>query len=157
MTDAVGLDLVLRTYPGAGPTLRDRGQMLVAQRLGELAGPTWKPSLEVTAGDRGEAIDEVFWGPDEVLAVEIIRHLRDYQAQYRAASLKRDWLARHHQRPIRVILAVEDLRRNRAAIAAHVPLVASVLPAGTRRIVAALRAGRPVGSDGLMWVRRPSR
>ena len=155
VTDAVGLDLVLRTYPGSGPTLHDRGQMNVAAHLSELAHSSWRVSLEVTAGTHGEAIDEVFWGPDEILDVEIVRHLRDYQAQYRAASLKRDWLANQHSRPVRLILAVEYLRSNRAAAAPHMRLIRTSLPAGSRQILDALRTGTPVGSDGLLWVRRP--
>jgi transcriptional regulator with XRE-family HTH domain len=156
VTDAVGLDLVSRTYPGAGPTLHDRGQMIIAAHLSELAHSSWRTSLEVTAGTHGEAIDQIFWGPDEILGVEIIRHLRDYQAQYRAASLKRDWLANQHSRPVRLILAIEDLRSNRAAAAPYMRLMSTSLPAGSRQILDALRTGTAVGSDGVLWVRRPS-
>lgn len=157
VTDAVGLDLVLRAYPGSGTALRDRGQLAIAQHLAGLAHSAWTVRLEVSAGDYGQAIDMVFWGGSEVLAVEIIRHLADYQSQYRSVSLKRDWLAHRHQRPIRLVLAVEDLRRNRTALAPYMGVLDSVLPAGSHRVLGALRSGRPLGSDGLLWVRRPSR
>lgn len=68
VSDAVGLDLVIRAYPGSGPTLHDRGQMVIAAHLSELAHSSWRVSLEVTAGTHGEAIDQVFWGPDEFSA-----------------------------------------------------------------------------------------
>lgn len=152
--DAVGLDVVVRLYPGPGLRLRDRGQLSIAQHLAGLAHPGWTVGLEVAAGDHGQAIDEVFWGRDEIVAVEIIRHLGDYQAQYRSATLKRDWLGRHHEGPIRLVLAVEDLRANRTALAPYSALVASVLPAGSRRVVETLRRGRLLGTDGLLWVRR---
>ena len=77
----------------------------------------------------------------------------DFQGQYRSVSLKRDWLARQHGRPVRLVIAVEDLRSNRAAIAPHMSLIGSILPAGSRRIMDAIRSGRPLGSDGLLWVR----
>ena len=154
VSDAVGLDLVIRAYPGRGTSLRDRGQLLIAEHLARTAHRAWKVRLEVTAGEHGQAIDEVFLGPDEILAIEIIRHMGDYQGQYRSASLKRDWLARQHRRPIRLVLAIEDLRSNRNALAPHMGLVGSLLPAGSRQIMQAIRAGRPLGSDGLLWVRR---
>lgn len=157
VTDAIGLDLVVHAYPGRGTSLRDRGQLTIAQYLAESAHPAWTMSLEVTAGDHGQAIDQVFWGSHEILAVEIIRHLGDYQGQYRSVSLKRDWLASQHGRPVRLVLAIEDLRLNRAAIAPHLGVVRSVLPAGSHQVTQALRTGRPLGSDGLMWVRRTGR
>ena len=155
VTDAVGLDLVIRAYPGTGTSLRDRGQMAIAEYLAGVAHSAWRVSLEVTAGEFGQAIDQVLWGTDEILAVEIIRHMADYQAQYRSVSLKRDWLAAKHERPVRLVLAVEDLRSNRAVLMPHLVLVRSVLPAGSRQIMDALRSGRPLGCDGLAWVRRP--
>lgn len=154
VTDAVGLDLVVRAYPGSGLRLRDRGQLAIAQRLVALADSSWSAGLEVTAGDHGQAIDLVFARGDEIVAVEIIRHLGDFQAQYRSASLKRDWLARHHQRPTRLVLAIEDLRANRAALAPIEALVGSALPAGSRRVLDALRTGTALSSDGMLWVRR---
>lgn len=156
VTDAVGLDLVIRAHPGKRTSLRDRGQMAIAEYLAGVAHPAWKVGLEITAGQFGQAIDEVFWGPDEILAVEIIRHMADYQGQYRSVSLKRDWLANRHRRPVRLVLAVEDLRSNRTAVSPHMGLISSVLPAGSRQVMDALRSGRPLGSDGLVWVRRPT-
>ena len=156
VTDAVGLDLVIRAHPGRGPSLRDRGQMTIAQYLSRKAHPAWSIGLEVTAGDFGQAIDQVFSGPQEIMAVEIIRHMGDFQGQYRTISLKRDWLSRHHRRPVRLVLAVEDLRSNRAVLAPHMSLVGSILPAGSRHVMQAIRTGRPLGSDGLLWVRRPA-
>ena len=155
VTDAVGLDLVVRAHPGRGTSLRDRGQLTIAQYLAGEAHSAWRIGLEVTAGEYGQAIDQVLWGSDEILAVEIIRHMGDYQGQYRAVSLKRDWLARQHGRPVRLVLAVEDLRSNRTALAPHMALIGSVLPAGSRQVLHALRNGQPLKSDGLLWVRRP--
>ncbi|MGQ0607989.1 MAG: helix-turn-helix domain-containing protein [Chloroflexota bacterium] len=157
VTDAVGLDLVIRAYPGRGPSLRDRGQATIAQYLATEAHAAWKIGIEVTSGDFGQATDQVLYGPTEIAAVEIIRHMGDFQGQYRAASLKRDWLARQHRRPVRLVLAVEDLRSNRMVLGPHVTLLGSVLPAGSRQVMQAIRSGTPLGSDGLLWIRRPRR
>jgi hypothetical protein len=153
-TDAVGLDLVLRTYPGRGPGLRDTGQLTIARRIAAMAHPSWRVALEEPAGDHGEAIDQVFWGADTIVAVEIERMLLDFQAQYRRASIKRDWLAARHTRPVRLVLAVEDTRRNRAAVAPHLTLIHTVLLVGPRQALAALRTGTDLGGDALCWIRR---
>lgn len=152
--DAIGLDLVVRAYPGRRLTLRDRGQMHAAQRLVALSHPSTSHELEVAAGDHGEAIDLVLWRPREVLAVEIVRRLVDFQAQYRALALKRDWLARQHARPIRLVIALEDLRLNRRALVGHELLIQRTLPAGTRQVFAALTSGADLGTDALAWLRR---
>ena len=154
VTDAVGLDLVIHAYPGRGTSLRDRGQLKIAQYLARAAHPAWDVSLEVTAGDHGQAIDQVFWGSNEILAVEIIRRMGDFQGQYRSVSLKRDWLARQHRRPVRLVLAVEDLRSNRTALAPHIGLIGPTFPSGSRQIMQTIRSGRALGSDGLLWIRR---
>lgn len=151
--DAVGLDLVCQTYPGREPGLRDSGQLAVAQQLARVAAPSWRVTLEERTGDHGEAIDLVFWGPSEVLAVEIERLLLDWQAQSRRWRAKRDWLAERHARPVRLVIVVADTRRNRAALHAFGPMVQQVLPAGTRAVMTAIRSGSPLGSDALCWLR----
>jgi transcriptional regulator with XRE-family HTH domain len=155
VTDAVGLDFVARAYPGREPSLRDSGQLVFAMALARMASSRWQMELEVPAGEHGEAIDQVFSGPTEVLAVEIERRLADGQAQYRRWRLKREWLQARTDRPVRLVVVVEDAQRNRTSIAPHTSLFASVLPLGTRAALAALRSGEPLGGDGLAWMRRP--
>lgn len=154
VTEAVGLDLVLRAYEGQAPSLRDTGQLELAQQLWEEAHASWQPSMELAVGEHGQAIDLCFFGPSEILAVEIERLAIDWQAQPRRADVKRRSLASRHQRPVRLVMAVEDRRRNRAALAAHLGVVRVALPAGSREVLAALRRGRPLGRDGLLWIRR---
>lgn len=154
VTDAVGLDLVLRAYPGTRLTLRDRGQLSIAQHLAGLAHLGWTIKLEERAGDHGQAVDLVILGASEIVAVEIIRHMNDFQAQYRSAVLKRDWLGHLDRRPVRLVMAVEDLRSNRAALAPFAAIIGGSLPAGSRRVLDSLKSGQPIGTDGLLWVRR---
>jgi hypothetical protein len=51
-------------------------------------------------------------------------------------------------------MAVEDLRSNRVALAPFNAIVGSALPAGSRGVMDSLRTGKPLGCDGLLWVRR---
>lgn len=151
---AVGLDVVIQAYPANPPSLRDSGQLIVAEYVCSIAHPTWKPELEVPAGQHREAIDVGLFGPREIIDVEIDRLILDWQKQHRRNTLKRDYLASRHQRPVRLVMAIEDTVRNRSAVAPHLPFIRSVLPAGTREVLRALRTGEPLGRDGLIWIRR---
>jgi DNA-binding XRE family transcriptional regulator len=154
VAEAVGLELVMRAYPGRQPSLRDTGQLEHAELLRSQANPSWQAQTEVTAGPNGEAIDLVLFGPHEILDIEIERMATDFQAQYRRANRKRETIADQHRRPVRLVLAIEDTRRNRAALEPHQAFMASVLPAGSRRVLTALRTGHALARDGLLWVRR---
>ena len=69
------------------------------------------------------------------------------------SSAKRDALAERHQRPVRLVLVVLDTRRNRVAVREHEALIRSALPPGSREFLSSLRNGKPLGRDGLVWVR----
>ena len=151
---AVGIDVVINGYRGRGPSLRDTGQLEIAEALLAIAHPAWKAALEVPAGAHGEAIDIGMFGPHEILATEIDRLIGDWQGQHRRNGLKRDYLAARHQRPVRLVMVIEDTERNRAAVAPHLDLIRTVLPAQSREVLTALRSGEPLGRDGLLWFRR---
>lgn len=157
VSEAVGLDLVLRAYPGRPPSLRDTGQLTLAEGLCARVHPSLQPTIELAIGQHGEAIDTVFFGPLEIIATEIERLIVDFQDQFRRADRKREALAAQHSRPVSLVLAVEDTRRNRAAVEPHLNFIRRLLPAGSREILGALRAGKPLGRDGLVWLRRPAR
>lgn len=156
-TDAVGLDLVLQSYPGREPSLRDSGQLALAQLVVEMASPTWRVALEEPAGGHGQALDLVLWGPQEIVAVEIERMLVDWQAQLRRWLAKREWLAAEHSRPVRLVILVADTRRNRVAVAPFGTVIGATFPMGSRAVFHAVRAGSPLGGDGLCWMRHPRR
>ena len=152
-TDAVGLDLVCQTYPGRPTSLRDSGQLAIAQVLAQMADTSYSVTMEHRAGDHGEAIDLVLWGANEVIATEIERAATDWQAQYRRACLKRDWLAARTDRPVRLVFVFADTKRNRAALSPFSVAITQALPAGTSAVLRAIRTGARLGSDGLCWFR----
>lgn len=157
--EAVGIDIVVRAYPGQPPSVRDAGQLGVEETIRAIAHGTWHLEAEVLAGDHGQAIDLCLFGPTEILAVEIDRLLLDFQEQYRRNALKREFLAARHRRPIRLVMVVLDTDRNRRAVQAHRAFIESVLPARSREILRSMRTGRPLTRDGLLWIRpdRPPR
>ncbi|MGI8658793.1 MAG: helix-turn-helix domain-containing protein [Candidatus Limnocylindria bacterium] len=157
VAESVGLDLVLRAYPGATPSLRDTGQLAIAERIGSQAAASWRTAIEMQVGPHGEAIDMVIFGAHEIWAVEIERMAADFQAQRRRADRKREMLADRHRRPVRLVMVVEDTRRNRRAIEPHLELIRGVFPAGSREILRSLRGGAALGKDGLLWIRPTDR
>jgi len=152
----LGLKVWGKAFPASAPSLRDTGQLRIAQHLRKVASPALRVDLEHGLGN-GRAIDAVMLGVDEIIAGEIERLLADLQAQYRVADAKRIELAALHRRPVRLVLVVEDTRRNRAVAREHAGLVRSMLPASSREIMRAIRTGEPLGRDGLVWVRLPPR
>ena len=148
----LGLKLWARAFPVRTPTLRDTGQLAAARFLLSRLNAAWQPSVEHRLKS-GEAIDLALFGAREIIVTEIERLLADFQAQYRRADAKRALLADQHRRPVRLVLAVEDSRRNRAAIAEHAGLIHTALPAGSRAVLHALGTGIPLDADGLLWVR----
>lgn len=155
--EAVGLDVVITVYEGRRPSLRDTGQLTIVERLCGEAHPIWQPAAELLVGQHGEAIDTAFFGPAEIIASEVERLASDFQGQYRRADRKRQLLAERHQRPVRLVLVIEDTRANRRALEPHLEFIRSVLPADSRGVLRGLRSGKPLGRDGLLWRRRPPR
>jgi transcriptional regulator with XRE-family HTH domain len=153
IAQAVGLQVSLRAFEGRTPSLRDTGQLRIAEAIRQIAHESFKSVLELSAGDHGRSADLVLFGPEEILHFEIERLLLDFQAQYRSGARKREYLDGEHSRPVRLVLAVEDTVRNRAAVHEHLPLLRSALPAGSRDVLRSIRTGSLLGSDGLLWVR----
>ena len=152
IASALGLKLWVKAFPVGEPRLRDSGQLGLAERLRQIAHAAYRFEMEHHLGN-GRAVDVVLFGAVEIIAIEIIRALADFQAQYRSALAKRDVMAERHQRPVRLVLAVSDTRRNRAVVREHSQLVTQVLPAGSRRVLGVIRAGTELGSDGVLWLR----
>jgi transcriptional regulator with XRE-family HTH domain len=149
---AIGLKVWARAFPVREPTLRDTGQLRIAEQLRSMAHSTYRVVIEQALGN-GRSIDTVFLGPTEIIALEIHRLVADLQAQYRAATAKRDELAASHQRPVRLVLVLEDTRRNRRVVGEHGALIRSMLPGDSRDVLRSLRSGGPLGLDGLLWIR----
>jgi transcriptional regulator with XRE-family HTH domain len=151
----LGLSLSLRLFPGDGLKLRDSGQMDIALAIRTEAHSTRRVRLEepIAYGNDRRAADMILETPIELVMLEIERGLVDFQAQYRAAQLKRATLAARLGRTVRLVIALPDTRRNRELLRQHQELIRTALPISSRRIWAAIRSGEALGGDGLLWVR----
>jgi hypothetical protein len=154
MAAACGHEVALKLFPVASVSLRDSGQLSLATALMRSLHPIWRPRLEVpvAAGDL-RAADILLSHPEEVVQIEIERGLVDFQAQLRLGQVKREMFAASESRPVRLLVAVPDTQSMRERLHALAPLLERSMPVETRRILGALRTGRPVGSDGLIVVR----
>jgi transcriptional regulator with XRE-family HTH domain len=149
-----GHELVLRLYPTGSVSLRDSGQLQVAEVIVAALHPSWTARMEapVAAGDL-RAADVLLSRSDELVEIEIERSLVDLQAQLRAAQVKRRMLSEGSVRPVRLVLAVPDSTAMRARIGAYPSLLSAALPVRSRQIAAAIRNGHAVGGDGILFVR----
>ena len=149
-----GRDLGGKLYPTQTVRLRDSGQMQLAQVIVQRLHRTWSHRMEVpvTPGDP-RAADLVLYRGDEVVHIEIERALVDFQAQLRAAQLKREALGAREDRPIRLVIAVQDTSASRERLAPFSDLLRASMPRTSRTIWAGLRSGEPIGGDGILFVR----
>lgn len=155
---ACGHELGWRLYPAATVRLRDSGQLSLAQAITGAAHASWAPRLEVpVAPGDARAADLLLDGTDEIIHVEIERSLVDVQAQLRSAQLKRRAITEREERPVRLIIAVPDTRAARARLAPFRELISRTLPMTSAQVWRALRAGQPLGGDGILFVRAPRR
>jgi transcriptional regulator with XRE-family HTH domain len=155
---AAGHELGWKLYPVAGVSLRDSGQLHLAQAILSALSTQLTARMEVPigAGDL-RAADLLITAPAELIHVEVERSLFDLQAQVRAAQLKRDAIARDSTRPVRLVIAVPDSARARAVVGSISEIVRAAFPIPSRQIASALRNGAPIGGDGLLFVRAARR
>lgn len=152
---AIGLDLSVRLFPSDRSPLRDRGQVRMIETILGKASPAWHPTAEVSvaadAGDR-RAVDLVLASALEVLAIEAQREFADVQSETRQHLAKRDVLQRHERRPVRYVLALPDTHRMHQLVRDHATLMRTLFPVSSRRAWQAIRSGKPLGGDALLWV-----
>jgi transcriptional regulator with XRE-family HTH domain len=151
---ACGHELGWRLYPVASVSMRDSGQLGIANALASKAHRRWSIESErpIRAGDL-RAADLLLSIPEEVLHVEVERALVDVQAQLRAAQIKRQIIGLRAARPTRLVIAVPDTRAARRRLASIAPLIEKAFPISSREIWRAVRLGQPVGGDGIVFVR----
>lgn len=158
LSQAVGHRLSFKLYPEDGVGLRDSGQLGLADVIRASCHSAWRLSLEVPVGrppDR-RAAGMLLLSTHEANMIEIERGLFDFQAQYRAAMLKRESLVDRLGRPVNLLIGVPDTPVVRRRLAPHAALVSASLRIPSARAWIAIRSGTSVGGDGLLWIRKRS-
>jgi hypothetical protein len=151
---AVGLRISVKTYPAEQPSLRDSGQLRVAEYLIGQAHPSLTPALEPpSVMHSGVRLISSSSARRKSSTTKLSVGCLTSSPRTGAANLKRESLQAQHSRPVRLVLAIEDTQRNRALVAPHQQTIQTALPATSSEILRALRTGIPLGRDGLLWVR----
>jgi hypothetical protein len=143
---AVGLRLMVKAVPGGDPAL-DAGQLALLSRFGRRLHGAVPMGTEVPLpipGDR-RAWDGFIRIDGAAIGIEAEARIRDIQAVDRRCALKR----RDGGVDI-VILLVADTRSNRRMLALHRDALRSSFPLDTRKILAALGAGRAPEAGGIV-------
>jgi transcriptional regulator with XRE-family HTH domain len=156
LASAVGHDLSLKLFPSDGVRIRDSGHVGLVQGIVAQADRSWHPQIEVPVapGDR-RAADLVLRGEREVLHIEVERFVVDFQAQLRAAQLKRAQLAGHLGRPVRLVMAVAGTRRNRTILRNLRTVLDAALPRTSVEVRRSILTGAPLGADGVLLLPAP--
>lgn len=149
--DAVGLRARVMLYPADDP-LRDGPQLALTRDFRNALGSALPMDLErpvVTAAGSGDrrAFDAVIRLPGCLCAIECYTRFHDCQAQLRSALIKQ-----RDAQVARLVIVVRGSHANRRAVAAADDLIRLSFPLGTRAVLAALRAGRDPGANGLVLI-----
>jgi transcriptional regulator with XRE-family HTH domain len=145
---AVGLKFSARPYPDGDP-IRDAGQMRLLERFKRQL-PTsapWRTEVPMPISGDLRAWDAVITLDRVMIAVEAEVRLTDIQALDRKIALKR-----RDSGIERVILVVADTAANRRLLAHHREALRANFPLDTRAILAALGAGLPPSSSGIVVI-----
>jgi transcriptional regulator with XRE-family HTH domain len=147
MAAVVGLDLVVRLYPGPDP-IRDRAHVRLLARLrAELPTLTWWTEVPVPIPGDQRAIDAVVRLGSLRVGFELETRLVDAQALVRRLALKQ-----RDAGLASMVLVLADTRTNRAALAAADETLRSAFPLARREVIASLRVGRAPGANGVVLV-----
>ena len=145
----LGLELVVRTYPG-GTAVRDTAQLGLLGRLRARIGDDWRWQYEVSLryGDQ-RAWDATIQRSGEpwFVAIEAETRIEDVQALIRRISQKRDAGG-----SVRVVLLVADTRHNRAVLAAGAAVFQAEFPVQTREALAVLAKGGVPSGDAIVVI-----
>jgi hypothetical protein len=149
--EAVGLRARILLFPADDP-IHDAPQVRLIRDFRSLIGTALTMDLErpvITSPGSGDrrAFDAVIRLPSCDCGVECYTRFHDCQAQLRSAHLKQRDAGLQ-----RLIIVVRATRANRTAIASASDLIALNYPLGTRSVMAALRAGRDPGANGLVLI-----
>jgi transcriptional regulator with XRE-family HTH domain len=145
---AVGLELVLRTFPDDDP-VRDAGHEALLGRIRAClpSDAPWQREVPLSqSGDR-RAWDARTLLERQRVDFEAEMRIGDIQALQRKLELKR----RDGDGRI-VILVVADTRHNRRVLALHRESLRTAFPLDTRAVLKALRAGKAPAASGIVVI-----
>jgi transcriptional regulator with XRE-family HTH domain len=159
---ALGADLSIRFYAGAGPRLHDRFQAPMLEGLLRTRHVRWTPELEVVVTKPARGVVDLVL--DDQLSPttavgEIQSEFRRLEELIRWLSEKadgiRDVLASRgrHDRAVSKLLIVRSTQATREIARRYEGTLAAAYPARTADVVDAITGTAPWPGDGIVWMR----
>lgn len=160
---ALGADLSVRYFPGAGPRLHDRFQAAMVETVLRCLDMRWATALEVpvTQPSRG-VIDIVLTdrASPVVVAAEVQSELRRLEQQIRWSAEKADGLGQRLTRdgpgtvPVSRLLILRSTTTTRELARRYAATLSAAYPARTEDVVRALTSpSTPWPGPGIAWIR----
>jgi len=161
---ALGADVSLRLYSGAGPRLHDRFQAAMVEALLRSLDPRWAATLEVPIGQPSRGVVDLVLtdrnGPT-VVASEVQSELRRLEQQIRWGMEKADGLRQglirdHPERAAMVsrLLILRSTETTRELARRYAATLAAAYPSRTEDVIRALTLpAAPWPGAGIAWMR----
>ena len=153
---ALGADLGVRYFAGAGPRIHDRFQAPMLEKLVDELHERWRPRLEVVVTQPARGVIDIVLHDtvtEMVVASELQSDLRRLEQQLRWANEKADGLATALGRPISRLLVLRSTVRTRELARQYEGLLRIAYPARCTDAVEALTSGdAPWPGPSVVWV-----
>jgi transcriptional regulator with XRE-family HTH domain len=161
---ALGADLSVRFYAGAGPRLHDRFQARMVETLLRALEPRWASALEVPIRQPSRGVIDVVLTDRTspvVVAAEVQSEMRRLEQQIRWGTEKADGLSQRlageaNGAPVLVsrLLILRSTTTTRELARRYGATLAAAYPARTADVVRALTVpGVPWPGAGIVWMR----
>lgn len=153
---ALGADLSLRYFAGAGPRIHDRFQAAMTEVLLRSLDPRWKVELEVPIVQPARGVIDLVMtdrtGP-VVVACEVYSELRRLEQQIRWSAEKADALSTRLARDVSRLLVLRSTVATRELARRYEATLGTAYPARARDIALALTAPtEPWPGSGIVWM-----
>ncbi len=153
---ALGADLSLRFYAGAGPRIRDRFQAPMIEELLRSLDPRWTARLEVPIPRPARGIVDLVLtdpgGPTTVIG-EAQSELRQLEQQLRWFAEKAEAITTTREQPASRLLILRSTESTREIARRYAATLHTAYPARTSDVVDALTRDAPWPGDGIVWMR----
>jgi hypothetical protein len=151
---ALGGELAVRYYPGAGPRVRDHLQAAMLEKLISVRSARWTASPEVWVTSPVKGVIDLLLDDLQIrLVCEAHSELRRLEQQVRWLFAKVAALESTGSRPASALLLLRDCAATRQVAIQYATLLASAFPARHADAVAALLGDAPWAGPALIWMR----
>jgi transcriptional regulator with XRE-family HTH domain len=153
---ALGADLSLRFYAGAGPRIRDRFQAPMIEALLRTLDPRWIARLEVPIPRPARGIVDLVLtdrASPPIVIGEAQSEFRHLEQQLRWFAQKADAITSDAGRPASRLLIVRSTEATREVARRYAAILSAAYSARTSDVVAALTGTAPWPGNGIVWMR----